>query len=186
MANNANLSKASVAILARVGNLVMAWNAVERWMRQFVSRHSGDTWDAVLAATERKGGQLTDRVDVATKQFKSTDAREHVLHFAEAFDRLRQHRNKIVHRLFATIDRPDGTAWGLLTDVNRQGISADHVAEPEIIELVNKCWVFEDYARQIMTRIDKDGAVANGETMPPKPTLPPVFKEIRHQVPGRR
>ena len=104
------------------------------------------------------------------------------MHFTEAFDRLREHRNRIIHRLKFVVEVPGRPPTAVFYGVDRQGVSHDHLTDGEIAALVNICWAFEDYARRVMVATEDDGTMKAGESLPERPELPTRYVETRHPV----
>jgi hypothetical protein len=175
------LAPGAVRFLARVGLLLMAWNAVEHWMRLFVSRHTGNTWETFCATGERskKDGPLKARMEKAATAFADAEARDAVLHFTEAFDRLREHRNRIVHRIRYAFEQ-QGVGRGMLMDADRVSISHEQISEQEVAALADECWTFDEFARQICVVFDDNGDRREpGSATPTKPSLPMRFADPR-------
>lgn len=154
---------AGISVLAGVGNIVLVWNELEHQMQILVSWFSGNTWETFVSTTKfHRDGSLATRMEKLAA-VASAEAKPHMLQFAEGFDRLREHRNRVVHHFRHVVEGT--TPRMILQSAGAKGHTFGELTVPDVVQLVHHFISWSEFGRQIMLRYTAS---------PPPPPLPPL------------
>ncbi len=93
----------SIGILAqRFLEAVIFWNHAESTIKQIVQLLLGQSAVSLGVASEMGNIALQNALKVASRQAELDHLGDHLKHFCEGFDRLREYRNFYVHTAYAT------------------------------------------------------------------------------------
>jgi hypothetical protein len=181
-----DLSKAperEIHFLARLGEMLLAWNSVEGWMRGILSWQlgRGDKMQALTAHMSNVA--LTETLRTFAADFSNDVVGPHIAHACEYFDRLREYRNYYAHS--ALLMWPDNVeARAYLHQATAKGRFALHqtfIRIGDVEALIARCQTLHAYASALVT-IGPDGVARAPEQQPTlleKPPLPDRLKKPR-------
>lgn len=161
-----HFTQLGVNALASVGNVVLVWNELEHQMQILVSWFSGNTWETFVSTTRfHRDGSLATRLEKLSGAPRP-DAHDAIIQFARGFDRLREHRNRLVHHFRHVIEGAT-EAKVILHAAGAKGVAFSELTIAEMMDLVGYTIDWGEFGRQIMMRY----TVTPGS---PSPTLPPL------------
>jgi hypothetical protein len=167
--------------LARLGEMLLAWNSVESWMAGLLTWQIGGG-SKMNALTAHIGNvTLTDILRTFAADFSNDIVRPHLVHAAEYFDRLREYRNYYAHGS-QMLWPQRGEALAYLHQATAKGRFALHqtfIAKRHLEFVIAHCETLHDYCSALVT-IDDDGIVHPPPRMdrfPEPAAVPPSLLE---------
>lgn len=159
------LTPDELTLLAGLGHLIMFWNRCEYAARQILREQVVGTGglgsSAQLAISKKTALELATAL-VAVAPSLVEPGRPYVEHFANAFDRARENRNRFVHGLWQTVAAsPPRPATGILLNAKPKGAANPlpaYVTLADIKPVSDHIWVLAEYGRQVGIAFTRTGA----------------------------
>lgn len=181
------LTSDELTLLAGLGHLTMFWNRCEYAARQILRWQvvaTGGLGSAAQLAISKKTALELATALVALAAGVAEPGRSYVEHFASAFDRAREHRNRFVHGLWQTVAAsPPRPATGILLNAkpkNGANPIPAYVTAADVKPVSDHIWALAEYGRQVGIAFTPTGARRldqNGDPeIDPLPDKPPLLQ----------
>jgi len=184
-------SEAANQLHAAVGEMVLAWNGAEMTLtfilntlcRELSGPPSADSMFIPGILTAHMGNvALANALRTISAEFAEPVLQEHLNHFIEITDRIREYRNYYVHGISdLSVSETDGVVGHLQSDQARGRIvrNLEFVTIPKLRKTTENCLVAKQYGTRILNHIftRKEHISLNPVPLPPltsqdKPPLP--------------
>lgn len=173
-------------ILTAVGYLVMKWNYAEHCARQILRGYlSGTSLDAPdhLKLSSKMAKWIEDELRDAALPRWTGVGRPYLEALIDAYSIAREHRNQIVHGLWATANTqgPHGATAILMNEMPRDSkvVAPKHMRRSDLQPLIEHFTLLAEYSQNVMVAFDTSGArTLKRDGSPALDPLPPLIAAL--------
>lgn len=135
-----------------LGDLIIRWNGCEGSLRYLLALVSGGGIRFDILAAHFNPDALMNAFRTFAAETLDSPFKDHVLHAATYFDRLREYRNYYVHGIYLVSADREGRAVGLANSLSARGRLVLHpkqIGIGDLLDLMAKMAMFEEYIRHL-------------------------------------
>lgn len=176
----------------RFMNAVMFWNHAESTLRQIVQHILGQSLMSLAVAAEMGNMHLQRAARTAAHEPEMAHVAEHLNHFCDGFDRLREYRNFYVHGVYATTVHEGFTAFQMLTIDGKNQVRMFNpiVTAIDLTAYVEAVQRLIGYGAAILKEMGADGTGLDNmikaySSKLEKPEWPPQLKKVPQYLQAR-
>ena len=181
------------SLLAKLGLLVVKWNQFETLTQTVLEALIGGGEKTYILTAHMGNVSLCDAIRTMGNEFAPDEAKTHLTHLLDLFERLREYRNYYVHGISDLTEASDGLPIGVAQSLSAKARLVLHqgrVDEADLDAMVKRLREANQYVTHVIILLwemnDKALLKALGASFLRKPPLPDLLRRNRlHQSADR-
>ena len=141
---------------ALLGELVIQWNYTESLAGFLLSGLAGGGDKTRILTSGLGNVALKEALLTFSNEFAESELRAHINHFCDYFDRMREHRNWLVHSIAVLGNDKDGGTIGLSQSTKAKGRLVFHqkqTREADLTECIRRLLELHDYGNRLVPHV---------------------------------